>query len=147
MESPWYRGLLVITSGIWVGPNSFVCFLCMITIYCKINGRTEAMKAYTLTQVSAPPSRMDISTKESAKPGIMYISVFLFTYSWSFISVLRRSISRNRPKSHAIYINCGIFAITRILELFSIQWSKVGKTSTRRWKLVVSFCFEHNNLH
>jgi len=101
-------GWLVLASGIWVGINSLVCSLCMITIYCKINGRAKAMRRYLFAQASAPPSRMEIAAKESAKQGILYISAFLFTYSWSGISLLLQSIDRDRP-SPTLYILTAVF--------------------------------------
>jgi len=101
-------GWLVIAVVTWGFINTSTTLLCMITIYRTINTRAKAMKRYTAV-ATAPPSRMEISAKESAKQGLLYMSAFIFTYMWPLVSISVQSIPGSSFLKKTTYIFAAIF--------------------------------------
>jgi len=101
-------GWLVLASMIWVGINSLVTLYCMVNIYYEINKRARAMRRYSVSQASAPPSRIQVAANDSAKQGLLYMSAFLLTYSWSGITLLSRIIA-GKASSKTIYMLTAVF--------------------------------------
>jgi len=100
-------GWLVIASSLWIYINSSITCLCILNIYRTINGRAKAMRTYEYA-ASGPPSRMDIAANESAKQGFLYMSAFLFTYSWSAMSILFRTTKQSSAQT-TLYILTAVF--------------------------------------
>jgi len=99
---------LVLASTIWLSFNIIVTLVCMVAIYHKINERVRVMRRYVFVRADAPPSRMEVAAKESARQGLLYMIAFLFTYSWPGIELLFQSIDRSRS-SRGLYILTAVF--------------------------------------